>query len=422
MIKQNWNIDSEEVKRILMMHENATKNFYLLKEQDPLKKTITTTSQPKKIPLGPQTFPSGQFDLKYLNTNVINAIKPQIDDYFKQFPENQSINVQVSASESKVPNQKGFNVGDLSQRRGDTITNYLKTILPKNANFLPVNNLGAIGPEWNPSLTKDFSGYTNSQSITIDLSIQGQKSETVDCLVNLKITLDYKREWCYSTPENSLNSTLWEDESKCHQCNEAIFILYANGIALNPSIDLDNGKDGGSRSGTVTITKEQALTILNGKNEIILSIGCFYSECHSDQAHLTITNNEEKELFQGFVSHGNKRLGKEPNFLMTLNKCGEVIDKRNVTAWTQPTKPGRTVVNKRALWRYDTRQSKRIASLAKVYRKLDTKGVIRGPQFGEWDGLKWKKLSKYYDLTNEDIQMIKKYIQDNPVETPWFTQ
>ena len=34
--------------------------------------------------------------------------------------------------------------------------NYLKTILPKNANYLQVNNLGAIGPEWNPSLTKDF--------------------------------------------------------------------------------------------------------------------------------------------------------------------------------------------------------------------------------------------------------------------------
>ena len=73
MIKQNWNIDTEEVKRILMMHENATKNLYLLNEQDSFKKTITTTAQPKKIPLGSQTFPSGQFDLRFLNTNVIQT-------------------------------------------------------------------------------------------------------------------------------------------------------------------------------------------------------------------------------------------------------------------------------------------------------------------------------------------------------------
>ena len=34
MIKQNWNISTDEAKRILMMHEGATKNLYLLKEQE----------------------------------------------------------------------------------------------------------------------------------------------------------------------------------------------------------------------------------------------------------------------------------------------------------------------------------------------------------------------------------------------------
>ena len=29
MIKQNWEIETEEVKRILLMHESATKNLYL---------------------------------------------------------------------------------------------------------------------------------------------------------------------------------------------------------------------------------------------------------------------------------------------------------------------------------------------------------------------------------------------------------
>jgi outer membrane protein OmpA-like peptidoglycan-associated protein len=34
MIKQTWNIDGEEKVRILNLHESATKNLYLLKEQD----------------------------------------------------------------------------------------------------------------------------------------------------------------------------------------------------------------------------------------------------------------------------------------------------------------------------------------------------------------------------------------------------
>ena len=182
MIKQTWNISNEEKFRILNLHESATKNLYLVNEQKITRTPVTTQAPPKKIPLGAQTFPSGQFDLKYLDKNSINAIKPQIDEYFKQFPENQKINVQVSASESKVPNQAGFGPGELAAARGNTVTNYLKTILPQNANYLPVNNLGAIGPNWDIKLGKNFSGYTNSQSISIDLSIEGSKTETIETI------------------------------------------------------------------------------------------------------------------------------------------------------------------------------------------------------------------------------------------------
>lgn len=338
MVKQDWKISSEEIIRILNLHESATKNLYLLKEQNTI-----TQSATKKIPLGSQTFPSGKFELAYLNKNLLNSVIPQINEYFKQFPENQKINVSVSSSESKVPNQSGFGVGDLAQKRGETVTNYLKSILPKNANYLPVNNLGAIGLEWDPKLGNNYSGYTNSQSITIDLSIEGSRTETIECLVNLKITLDYKREWCYATPPNSLYNTLWKDESKCHKCDNAVFILYANNVQLSPMINLNNGTDSGSRSGTVIITKEQSQTILNVKNNIVLSIGCYYNDCHADPAHLTIDNNKGQNLFKGFVSHGGERLGKEPLYLTTLNECGEVIDKRNVIPWTQPTEKGRNI-------------------------------------------------------------------------------
>jgi len=54
MIKQNWNISTDEARRILMMHEGATKNLYLVNEQKITKTSVTTQAPPKKIPLGAQ--------------------------------------------------------------------------------------------------------------------------------------------------------------------------------------------------------------------------------------------------------------------------------------------------------------------------------------------------------------------------------
>ena len=48
MIKQTWNIDEDERNRILNLHESATKNLYLIKEQQQVKigeKTTTTDKQ-----------------------------------------------------------------------------------------------------------------------------------------------------------------------------------------------------------------------------------------------------------------------------------------------------------------------------------------------------------------------------------------
>jgi hypothetical protein len=414
MIKQNWNISTDEAKRILMMHESATKNQYLVNEQKITRTPVTTQAPPKKIPLGAQTFPSGQFDLKYLDKNAINAIKPQIDEYFKQFPENQKINVQVSASESKVPNQAGFGPGELAGARGNTVTNYLKTILPQNANYLPVNNLGAIGPNWDIKLGKNFSGYTNSQSISIDLSIEGAKTETIEtieCLVDLSITMDYQREWCYATPINSSISTRWKDEGKCHECNEAVFYLYANGVAIG-NFNLNNQSTGQSVAKTVQLTRKQAEQILQGKDDIILSIGCAGGSCHSDPAHITIINNEGTRLFQGFVSHGNERLGKNPKFLMKLNKCGKPIDTTNVLDWSQPTEKGRTFTNRMAIWTPDPNNP--MKSYIEAYRSVDGDGIIRNTSLGPWDNQPWKQFVKYYVLSKDELKQIKQSVGNNP--------
>ena len=412
MVKQTWVVNEEEKNRILNLHETATKKLYLLNEQDPFKKTIRSDAPKKNISLGAQTFPSGKFELKFLNKNAINTVLPQITEYFKEFPENQKINVQVSASESNVPNQAKFGVGELAEERGKTVTNYLRTILPKNANFLPVNNLGAVGPEWDEKLGKNYSGYTNSQTISVILSVEGGKLETIDCLVDLKIGLDYKREWCWSTPVGAEIGVMWKDEGKCHQCSEAKFILYANGIALTPVLNLDNGNDGGSREGSVTITKEQALLILKGKEQIVLSVGCYYDSCHADPAHLTITNNKGEKLFEGFLSHGGKELSKSPSYLTTLNKCGEVVDKKNVIPWTQPTEPGRKIFNKKYIWKFDDKNP--IESYSQVYRAVDNNGIIKSPKFGAWNNVSWDDFKKYYRIKNREIEQIKEFIKNKP--------
>jgi hypothetical protein len=84
MIKQNWNIDTEEVKRILMMHESATKNLYLVNEQ--IKKTQTI--EPKTFDLPSQTFASGYHSENALSpsqkTQITNVLT-QIADYLKQY-------------------------------------------------------------------------------------------------------------------------------------------------------------------------------------------------------------------------------------------------------------------------------------------------------------------------------------------------
>ena len=41
MIRQIWNISGEEKNRILNLHETATKNLYLLKEQEEVKEQVT---------------------------------------------------------------------------------------------------------------------------------------------------------------------------------------------------------------------------------------------------------------------------------------------------------------------------------------------------------------------------------------------
>ncbi len=102
MIKQNWEIETEEVKRILMMHENATKNLYLFNEQ--IKKTETIPPKPFELPS--QTFASGFHSEDALSpaqkTQITNVLT-QIADYLKQY-KGIPMEIQITTGESQPTN------------------------------------------------------------------------------------------------------------------------------------------------------------------------------------------------------------------------------------------------------------------------------------------------------------------------------
>lgn len=166
MIKQTWTISNEEKSRILNLHETATKNQYLIGEQQikPIKQFNITNS-----------FKSGQYQLT--DTSQIDSVITEIKGIASKTP-NTQYDIVVTSSESKVPN-RGVNMkpGELSLKRGQTAEQYLKSKLGDSM-VIKINNLGAQGPEWDPSKGNDNPDYTKFQYVTIGMVVSGGERNT----------------------------------------------------------------------------------------------------------------------------------------------------------------------------------------------------------------------------------------------------
>jgi hypothetical protein len=86
-MKNLFEISSEEKNRILGLHENATKNQYLISEQNKLRgpgvkdvTDTTTTSYSKDIS---DFFPSGQYESEKVK-NLISSVKPKSEEFIKK--------------------------------------------------------------------------------------------------------------------------------------------------------------------------------------------------------------------------------------------------------------------------------------------------------------------------------------------------
>ena len=167
MIKQTWEVSNEERNRILSLHESATKNLYLMSEQNTNKTENDSISLTKRV-----EFPSGIHSSSAVNLNNLIDLT-EIEDFLKRYPNNEII-IKLKSSESQVPNydrevtpKKKLNPGDLSKMRYETIqtfiTNWMnglvsKGIISQLPEFVTTQPIVDTTTPWNPS-----PGLTSSQ-------------------------------------------------------------------------------------------------------------------------------------------------------------------------------------------------------------------------------------------------------------------
>ena len=131
MIKQTWNVDLYEKIRILRLHENATKNQYLLREQGARMVDPGTTGKVENktfavSDLGKQ-FPMGEYDSPEIKQRILD-LKPQIQEFIKN-SDSSKFNLVISAGESQITNPEKFRKlgkGSLALERSNTVKRYFQ--------------------------------------------------------------------------------------------------------------------------------------------------------------------------------------------------------------------------------------------------------------------------------------------------------
>ena len=415
MYNSLFNVSAQEYNRIIESHKLATKKHYILKEQK------VDENEPRRFTLPNNTFRSGD----YLNFNKesVDDVIVQMNEYLKQFPKNQKIEVEIESSESKVPN-KGVKLetGELSRKRGEDMEKYLRGKLPDNVTIIK-KDLGAQGPEWTPppkateteikALASD-ERYTRWQYVSFNILTTGEKEDEF-CELGFYIIVDYKKEWCTQS-----------NKSICHNCDYAMFYMWANGVPLNTEkgdsvVNLNNrtgyGKSGPSVEVKVYVSEEQKKEILSkNPNEITITMGCALEECHSDAAHVTIINTNGDVLLEPtFITTG-KRLKKiePPVDLLKLDKCGKVISIYNPEVGGQKEVSAKVSPFSLTL---DDNNEYDVEKLVELY-KLVENGVFKFPidkmkyfkSFKIYQGKPWKDFVEDYRITKKDLKRMETFM------------
>ena len=346
MIKQNFSISSDEVVRILQMHENATKNHYLIKEQ--VKKT--TELPPKEFSLPAQTFKSGfhsQTSLDPSQKETIESVLNQIANYINE-KKGIPMDIQIITGESLPTNfdnenNKTLGKGELAKLRGETIKNILtryfqglveKKIIPSMPQIPEPKTNVELGMKQVPYIKgtdkpKDKK-YEVDQFIKFSIVSSGQ--ETTQCLVGLNVIVQYIEQ---KNPQFPCRGG--------HNCDEAMFDVYLNTTLIGVA-NLNNGgcyAEGCDRKSSLVVTQDMVNSIVNKpgfNNRMTLWYRCKSSNCHSSVPEIYIYNDKKTQLFpntsfpSSCVAPQGARGDKANKILMFLDGCGNPISVDQTTS------------------------------------------------------------------------------------------
>lgn len=240
------------------------------------------------------------------------------------------LTVQIEAGESQVTNYDAevdpkvkLEEKVLSERRAKTIqtflTNYFtKLQKDKTIETIPVFEAPVvkIGPTpWNPTSgdTSTDEKFTKEQYIKVNFKLTPPSA----CLEGLVIEVMYVKEPNPSFPCRG-----------GHQCDDAQFDVYLNTTKLDGVADLNNAKDGGSRSSKFVVTPQQALSILGNKpGNIMISFICKYQDkrCHSSTPEIRLSKGGTVIYHKCTPSISETNDYKKIN-VMKLDACGNIIE------------------------------------------------------------------------------------------------
>jgi hypothetical protein len=343
MIKQNWKVSTDEVKRILEMHENATKKHYLLTEQI----TVTKKLEPKTFELPAQSFESGYHSAKSLKPEQKNGITNTLNQIATYLKEKKGVpmSIQIIAGESTPnnydnENKRSLKSGELAKLRGETmkkiLTDFFQNLvnngeipsMPKIEE--PTNNLNMQREPFKKGDNPKDPKFLKDQFIRFTVVASGE--ETTTCLVDLKIIFNYS-----DTPDSKI---------KCrggHSCDDAVFDVYLNKVKVGTA-NLNNYNQGPrfpkDRRSEIVVTSDKVNSIISGKEfqekkELILWYVCVPQSsdgCHSNIPEVYILNKEDKQLFPSssdpnpcVAPYSQRGKDKGPWTLMVLDGCGNPI-------------------------------------------------------------------------------------------------
>ena len=291
------------------------------------------------------TFKSGYHSVNYINKSLLitelnNAKNWLVNKLKEPNSKGKLVYVVIDASESKVPNADAEKGGvvlqpyELSNKRAVSINNYLTTVfdgwvtqkLIKEKPIISFPDPKIGGPNWCPPYTKDETcvektdkkddpKFTEHQYVRVNFLLD-EGGISAKCLEGLSITVSYNK-----TPNSNF---------PCrgnHKCDEADFNVLLNKVKIG-SVSLNNANDGGDRTGTVTVSPEQAQTIAKqstDKKKIDIYLQCMKSKCHSSTPEITISKG--KFIFPNFprcVPSITDRDDFTMKHILSIDVCGNV--------------------------------------------------------------------------------------------------